>query len=151
MKRPEKVSFKLVRPTSTMIFNESLGKASIYVAKLNEAVNSDHVIQVAEGDTYMLQQLRAAAKKIPLRLVFAKDNGCVFVKPIRQSGEEDRLVALLREPRTVDELRAKRLELDIEGALQRLARGGFAHIFKGKWVLTESGMDLVPKAKAAVA
>ena len=143
-KRPDKIKFELVKPATGLVFTDDFRKDSIYTSKLLEAVNSDQVIKVLAEDKYLQSQLKTAAKKLHLRLVYAKDSGCVYVKPIKASDQEERLILLLREPRTVDELKAKKLELHVEDTLQRFAKLGTAHLHKGKWVLTETGLDMIP-------
>jgi len=154
VKRPDKVTFKLVKPPNEAIFvDELFRKDSIYCSKITEALNSDSVIQVSKDDKYLVNQLRNAAKKLKIRLLFAQHLESILVKPIRTSGEEERLVLLLREGRTVNELQGVRppLQLHLEDALQRMAKHGTAHLHRGKWVLTEAGFDLVPKSERASA
>ena len=151
-KRPDKISFKLVKPPNDAFFvDELFRKDSIYCSKLTEALNSDCVVQAAKDDKYLINQLRTAAKKLKIRLVFAQSGEFILVKPIRSSGEEERLVLLLREPRTMIELQQTKppLELHLENTLQRMEKLGTAHIHRGKWVLTEAGFDLLPKAERA--
>jgi len=148
-KRPDKIKFELVKPASGLVFIDSLRQDSVYVSKLLEAVNSDQVIKVLADDKYLLTQLKTAGKKMHLRLVYAKDSTCVYVKPIKATDQEERLILLLREPRTVDELKAKKLELHVEDTLHRLAKQGTAHLYRGKWVLTEAGMDMIPPSVSA--
>jgi hypothetical protein len=129
VKGPSKVKLDVVKSPAGLIFVDRIaGKDSIYVRKLQEALASSSVIQISAGDSYMRSQLRIAAKKIKARLVFVE-------------GESQRLMVLLREPRTLSELEAKRFELRLSATLAEFAKNGIAHELRGKWVLTEKGMD----------
>lgn len=143
-KRPDKIKFDVVKPPANMFFAEGLGrKGSIYVGKLVEALNTDSVVQILSSDSYMLQQLRMAGKKLGVRLLYGESGDHLFVKPISQTADQKRLMLLLREPRTVNELMAAKLELHLINTLKEFASQGLAHIYKDKWVLTEQGLDAV--------
>jgi hypothetical protein len=73
-------------------------------------------------------------------------NGDVFVKVTQLSEAQNRLRLLLREPRTVSELQAKGLELDLKFELANLAEQDLAQLDnKGKWQLTEAGIARLAK------
>jgi hypothetical protein len=147
VKRANKVKLDVVKPPSHLHFSDDLGKrgVSVYVKKLSEALNASGAVQIAAGDSYMRFQLRGAAKKLKLKLVYALDGDFLYVKPLAIEGEQKRLMLLLREPRTLNELMAVKLELHLPNTLAEWARQGLAHsITKGaveRWVLTEKGMD----------
>ena len=142
MKRASKVKLEVVKIPAGLVFVERLrGKESIYVRKLQEALASGSVVQISAGDAYMRSQLSQAAKKIKARLVFAAHGEFEYVKPLIVEGEAQRLMILLREPRTFAELEAKKLELHLTNTLADFAKNGLAHEHRGKWVLTEKGLD----------
>ena len=143
-KRQDKIKLTVVvKPAANLHFSDSVGGRgiSIYVKAISEALNTGGAVQIVSGDAYMKQQLKNAAKKLNLRLVYALEGEHLLVKPIAVEGEEQRLLLLLREPRTENELAGKKLELHLKDTLKKLAANGLAHIHKEKWVLTERGMD----------
>ena len=143
MKRASKVKLTVLKEPTNLHFTDSIGQRgiSIYVKSISEALNTGGVVQIMSGDAYMKFQLKNAAKKLDLRLVYALEGEYLYVKPIAVAGEEQRLLLLLREPRTENELMGKKLELNLKDTLKKLAANGLAHIHKEKWVLTEKGMD----------
>jgi len=145
MKRPEKIKFHLVKAPADVIWQEDLFRRdSVYANKLQEALNSNQCIEVADEDKYMLHQLKKAAEKLKVRLVYGRSGDSILVKPIQPSDQEKRLILLLREPRTLNDLAGAKLELHLTDTLQRMASHGTAQEIRGKWVLTEKGMDLLP-------
>lgn len=144
MKRPSKVKLEVMKAPPNLIFTETMGRTdSVYVRKLQEAIQSGSVIQIANGDSYMKLQLRAAAKKISAKLLYAESGEFIYVKAVIVEGEAKRLMLLLREGRTFAELQSKKLELHLANALNGFVKDGLAHEHRGKWVLTEKGMDAV--------
>lgn len=145
MKRPAKPKLDVVKPPAAIKFVETLGwgKGSVYALKLTEALNADACVLIKNDDAYMKHQLRVAAKKMKLRLVYGLSGDDLYIKPIMLDGELKRLMLWLREPRTVLELESKKLELDLQKALQQLARDGTAQVVKDKWVLTEKGQKVL--------
>lgn len=143
MKRPIKIKLEVVKIPPGLHFSDSIGQrgVSIYVAKLSEALNSGGAIQVKADDGYMKTQLRMAAGKLKVKLVYALDGDSLYIKPLAIEGELKRLMVLLREPRSVPELQAKKFELHLSNTLADLASQTLAHLHKDKWVLTEKGMD----------
>ena len=142
MKRPSKVKLEVVKIPAGLVFAERVGVGnSIYVQKLQQALGTGSVIQIAAGDSYMRSQLRTAAKKIKARLVFAVSGEFEYVKPLIVEGEAQRLMVLLRAPRTLAELESKKFELHLSHTLADFAKNGLAHEHNGKWVLTEKGLD----------
>jgi hypothetical protein len=89
----------------------------------------------------MRHQLKKTAAKLNVKLVYALDGDFLYIKPIAVDGDLKRLLLLLREPRTVNELMAKKLELHLQNSLSKLAADGLAHLYKEKWVLTEKGLN----------
>jgi hypothetical protein len=150
MKRGAKVKLEVVKPPLTLHFSDSVGTRgiSVYVTKLSEALNQGGAVQIDAEDAYMKHQLRGAAKKLGLRLVYALADGFLYVKPLVIEGDRKRLLLLLREPRTMNELHAAKFELHLPNTLTELEKQGLAHVrVKGnveKWTLTEKGMDALP-------
>ena len=145
MKRPNKTKFEVVRtmPPGLVFLDEICGKGSIYVTKLNEALTSGDAVQITAGDAYMKQQLKMAAKKLKVKLVYAIQDDSLFVKPVAIDGERKRLMLLLREPRSISELEAKKLELHLNDTLASFNKDGLAHLHRDKWVLIERGLDAI--------
>lgn len=144
MKRPDKIKFNLVKPPSGLIFQEALrGTGSVYVTKLQEALSGDSAIEILASDKYLAHQLKSAAKKIRLKLVFATQGDRLYIKPIVPSEDEKRLLLLLREPRTMNELREKKFEIDLGAVVAKLRADGIAHVVRDKWVLTDKGAELI--------
>ncbi len=143
MKLATKVKLEVVKPAAHLHFSDNIGRRgiSIYVLKLTEALNKGDCVQIMQDDGYMRTQLKIAAKKLNLKLVYALDDGFLYVKPLAVDGEQKRLLLLLREPRSENELMGKKLELHLKNTLTQLAADGLAHVHKEKWVLTERGMD----------
>lgn len=138
--------FSIVKPPADVLFLEPQ-RESIYITKLREAITAESVIQILSADTYILNQLKGAAKKIKVKLVYGNKAEYLYVKPVPTSGEFNRLVLYLREKRTMNELRGFKLELDLEDTLKGMAKEGLAHTMgkDGAWVLTDKGYDLVSK------
>ena len=144
LKRPAKVKLLVVKPPATVFFSEALGRTdSIYVQKITEALNTRSAIVVLREDKYLQSQFKMAAKKIGVKLVFGVDGDDLYIKPLEQSSQVKRLMLLLREPRTMNELMAAKLELHLQNTLSKLAADGLAHIHKEKWVLTSKGLEAI--------
>jgi hypothetical protein len=148
MKRPErKIKLDVVKPPLSLHFSESVGqrKISVYVMKLSEAVNQGAAVQIDIADAYMKKQLKNAAEKLGLRLVYAIADNFLYVKPIAVDGERKRLMLQLREPRAETVLMAAKFELNLPDTLSDFAKQGIAHKVQRNgspcWVLTEKGMD----------
>ena len=144
MKRPDRIKFNLVKPPSGLIFQEALrGTGSVYVSKLQEALSGDSVIEILASDKYLHAQLKAAAKKAKIKLVFATQGDRLYIKPVVPGEDEKRLLILLREPRTMNELRGMKFEMDIGATVAKLRADGIAHVVREKWVLTDKGTQLL--------
>lgn len=141
--RPEKVKF-VVRAAQelggmSLNFGElTSGKKSVYVTALEDALAKDGAVEIAADDKYVLYQLRQAAQKMEVRLTFGQSQNAIFVKPLRSSEAERRLLLYLREPRAQAELESikvtQRLELNLTDTLARLAKAGLVKFAKDKWV-----------------
>ena len=142
MKRSTKVKLEVVKPAAHLHFSDTIGQRgiSIYMQKLSEAMNTGGAVQIMKDDAYMRHQLKKTAAKLNVKLVYALDGDFLYIKPIAVDGDLKRLLLLLREPRTVNELMAKKLELHLQNSLSKLAADGLAHLYKEKWVLTEKGL-----------
>ena len=143
MKPAGKVKLEVVKPAAHLHFSDSVGQRgiSVYTQKLSEALNTGGAVQIMAADAYMKHQLKTTAKKLNLKLVYALEGDFLYVKPIATDGDMKRLLLLLREPRTENELLGKKLELHLKNSLSKLASDGLAHFYKERWVLTERGMD----------
>jgi hypothetical protein len=132
-------------------FNASLGKRGYWEQQVNLLRGDpDAMLKVRGDDPSSIMQLRKQAKDKGLSLLFAREGEFVFVCAYIPSEAQTRLVLLLREPRTVNEIRAKGLETDVESELQRMAQRGHATFKNGKWQLTEKGtLELVQRAAVA--
>ncbi len=144
MKRPTKPKLEVGSPPSTARFSESSYDASsVYVRTLSEALSSDKAVKIAATDAYMRNQLRKAASKLKVKLLFAADGDFQWVKPVAIAGEQKRLMLWLREPRTMVELETKKLELHLPKTLQSLAADGLAQKNGDSWKLTPKGLEVV--------
>ena len=147
-KRPHKVVLKLADPArlGKISFYETIGaRRSIYKDILNQSLQTDRPVEISVEDKYALTQLKQAAKLMKLRLVFGKDETYLYVKPLVIEGELQRLYLLLREPRTLSELQAKHLELNLKDTLENLIGSDQAKVVNGKYALTEKGLRLIAK------
>jgi hypothetical protein len=143
-KRGEKVKLQVMKIPPGLCFTESLGRAdSVYVKKLQEALNTGGVVQISKGDSYMRAQLRTAAKKMKAKLVWAQQGDYEYAKPKVVEGEQQRIMLFLREPRSLSELEGKKFELHLANTLGDLSREGLARVQKEKWSLTEKGIALL--------
>ena len=100
-------------------------------------------VKIREEDSSSLLQLRQKAKRRSIQLLVARRDGFVYVKAFIPSEDQLRLFLWLREPRTVEALKAKGLELDIVAELTRLEDAGHAIRKDGKWRLTPAGMAAI--------
>lgn len=153
IKRPDNIKLEVVKAPSGIRFADSVGRAdSVYQRKLSEALATDSTIKINAADAYMRVQLRKAAEKLRLRLVYGIEGEFMYVKPIAVDGELKRLMLLLREARTVNELEGAKLELHLGKSLERLDKDKLAHsLTKGgatRWVLTEKGFDTLGEGSA---
>jgi hypothetical protein len=128
-----------------LTFSEQLGRAhSTYRDHLVQALQGNMAVTILSANKYMLQQFKNAAKKLKLRLVFAVDGDNLHIKPMRLEGEGKRLLLLLREPRTLSELKSKGLECDLDTELKiALGRGVVKEAGKGRYQCTEAGLKLL--------
>lgn len=107
--------------------------------------NPDQALKILSSDLSSLTQLRTKARKIGLNLLFARDATYTYIKIRQHSSNQKRLHQLLREPRTVDELSTKNLELNLKKELETLEaaklvsqspKGGVV-----RWTLTDNGTE----------
>jgi hypothetical protein len=146
MPRPSKSPLKLAIVKvkdlpSTTVFQRSLLRASVYTeALLQLSATQDAALRIADNPGQIIQ-VKKAAEKLGFTLLFARVERDIVVKIVHRSDSQRRLLLLLREPRTINELRGSNLELDLDGELKDLSRDGAARLDnKGRWALTESGM-----------
>jgi hypothetical protein len=148
-KRPNTIKCEIVKAPAGLVFAEGFtGRKSLYRDKLFLALQQDSVLRVAAGDIYQVNQFRAAARKARLKVVIAAAGDWLYIKPIQPTEGWKALLLLLREPRTMEELRAKKIpDLDLGTELAKMRSEGHAHVIKQRglecWVLTEKGLDLV--------
>lgn len=132
-------------------FAATLGRGGYWSDRVNLLRGDpEAVLKINAGDQSSLTQLRTQAKKDGLTLLFARSGDHVFIRAFIPSEALNRLVLLLREPRTINELRRSKLELNLEGELQALIAHGHAQHRAGKYQLTDRGQeelaDRVPAA-----
>ena len=129
---------------SATVFQRSLLRASVYTeALLQLSATPDAALRIADNPGQIVQ-VKKAAEKLGFSLLFARIDHDIAIKIVQLSDSQRRLQLLLREPRTLNELRAANLELDLDSELKDMAKDGFAKIdTKGRWLLTEVGMARV--------
>lgn len=131
-------------------FSSSLLRGGYWAERLNELLSEpDNLLKLAEGDQSSLTQIRTVAKKRGVPLLFSKATGFVFIRAWVPSEDQSRMILLLRELRTVDEIRAAKVELNVEQELVTMSSRG--HVVKrgNKWQLTDKGTeDLLKRASA---
>jgi hypothetical protein len=145
-KRPDKTKLEVVKPPAGITFVDALvrgGRVSVYQQRITEALSTSGCVQIVVKDNYALMQLRKAAKALKVKLVYAISGEAMYIKPIAIEGEKQRLILLLRESRTLNYLRGKKLELHLENTLAELAKDGLAMVKGDEWRLTLKGMDLL--------
>lgn len=138
------------RDVPNLKFSTSLLRSGFWNEKITALyADPDSLLKLLAEDGYSLNQIRQAAKKANVELRFAREDKFVYVRAFVASADQASLYLLLREPRTVDALRGRNLQLDVEGELSRLAAAGRAakdHA-KNTWKLTSKGIaDLIPEA-----
>jgi hypothetical protein len=144
MKRPDKPKIAVVPIPPGLCFSDSVGRSdSVYQRMVVQALNAGQAVKIMANDAYMRHQLKKAAEKLKVKLVYAAAGEELYVKPIAIDGELKRLVLLIREPRTISEIQSAKLELHVENSLSGLAKDGLAHVktIRGeqRWTLTEKG------------
>jgi hypothetical protein len=123
-------------------FAATLGRGGFWANKINLLRgDQDAILKIQADDQSSLTQLRTQAKKDGLTLLFARHEDYVFVRAFVPSEAVNRLVLLLREPRTMNELRGAKLELNIETEVQSLIAHGHAQHRAGKYQLTDRGQE----------
>ena len=138
----------IVKPPADLVFTDRLSLAtSIYAEKLSQALSSQSAISIPKADFYVRTQFVQAGKKLHLRLLFAIKGETLFIKPAAPSIDENRLVLLLREPRTVPFLEQQKLDIDLKTSLARLLSELKVHQKGDKWVLTEKGFDSLAESR----
>lgn len=140
-----------VKDVPNVRFAATLGRGGFWAQKINVLRGDpEAALKIQADDQSSLTQLRTQAKKDGLTLLFARDGDYVFVRAFVPSEALNRLVLLLREPRTMNELRTSKLELNLETEVQALIAHGHAQHRAGKYQLTDRGQeelaDRVPAA-----
>lgn len=145
-----KKTFRLVEThvVANLTFSESLGgRKSAYREMLLEACQAGKIVNISDDDSYALTMFKLNAKKLRLRLTFAKDSGNLYIRAHRIEGELQRLFLLLREPRTFMELAGKKLELDLKSTLAEQTKSGNVRSDSRanieRFTLTEQGMKAI--------
>jgi hypothetical protein len=101
----------------------------------------DAVLKINGDDSSSMMQLKKQAQKAGVTLLFARHGAHIFVRAFVPTEALNSLVLLLREPRTLNELRGKNLELNLEPELQTLIGHGHALHRAGKYQLTDRGQE----------
>jgi hypothetical protein len=148
MKKVDKFKCELVAAAQyqKLSFAPSLSKLGFWRERMAElAAAPDKFLKLRGDDTSSVQQAKHRAKDLGLKLLFAREGEFVFIKAVKVEGDQKRLLLLLREPRTVNDLKAKTLELDIDAELKALKVEGVAELNAklGTWKLTEKGLGLI--------
>ncbi len=137
--RSEMVSISAV---SNLHFQESLQRQGYWVEQINRLIaNPDKMLKIHADDSSSLQQIRNKAADRKVKLLFARQADFIYVRIWMPSEEQQRLVLLLREPRTVNEIKAKGLEVNVESELKYMSERAQAEFKNGKWQLTKRGAD----------
>ena len=143
---PKAKSFKCevvkARDLPEVRFAATLGRGGFWQDKINLLRGDpDAVLKINADDQSSLTQLRTKAKASGLTLLFARSDNFVYVRAFVPSEAQTRLVLLLREPRTINELRGAKLELNVESEVQTLIGRGHAQHRGGKYQLTDRGLE----------
>ena len=136
-----------------LVFSASLSRQGYWTQQVNALRGDpDSMLKILASDASSLTQLRTRAKELKIVLLFARSGEHVYVRAYLPSEEQTRLVLWLREPRTLNELRSKGFEFNLEAELQTLASHGHAEFTRDKWKLTEKGKkELVERQQTATA
>lgn len=149
--RTSKLQFLEPREVSShIVFRRNSARHSVFADALNRiAAKPGSALKIG---TNLLQSVKNAAKKLGVDLVFGEDGADILVRIVILSESQRRLFLLLREPRTIDELKTKKLELSVEDELGRLSSQGLVKLDKrGNWQLTASGVERIPAVTGAAA
>lgn len=140
--------FKTKDLPSGVFFARSLLRPSVYTEKLMEAIGKpDMVIRISSAPV-QVAQIRQAAKKLNVDLLFARFENDVLVQIVRDSEDQKRLMLLLRVPRSVEYLRLQKLELNLDFELDSLSQRGLVKLDgKGEWKLTDAGLERLKEVK----
>ena len=76
------------------MFGATAGRKSLYLDKLQEALQAESVVRISKGDAYMLQMFKKAAAKLKVKLVIGNDAQYLYLKPITPSEDLKRLMAI---------------------------------------------------------
>jgi hypothetical protein len=127
---------------SNIVFGRNLmGGRGVWQDRFNSLQASpDNVLRLSANDQSGITQI-----------LWAKAGDFVYVKAFMPSEAQRALILLLREPRSLNELHARKLEVNVEFELQRLAQYGHAEFRASKWQLTEAGIaDLIVRNPAPI-
>ena len=145
-KKIEKVKLDVIKAPANLVFGENMfRKDSVYGMKLLEALRTDSVVRVMATDNYTIGQFRTRAKTLGLRLVFAKDDTYVYIRPIQLNEDHRKLLLLLREPRSMMELESKHLEMNLKAELDGYIAKGLIKVVAGKYAVTTQGAAFIDK------
>ncbi len=141
------------RDFASLVFTKSLSRQGFWIGKLQELKASPgKLLKIKAEDQSSLTQIRNKARLVGMDLAYAREGEYVFIKFIELTEEVQRLMLLLREPRTISELQAARIEgLNLQQTLQDMASDGLVALTKSKWQLTDRGVDKLKIVKAASA
>lgn len=138
-----------ISTVSDLVFASTLNRRGYWEEQINLLRgNPDTMLRIMADDASSLTQIRTRAKRSGLALLFARKDEFVFVRAWLPSEDQTRLVLLLREERTVNDLRGKGLTMNVEAELQALAAHGHAEFKGGKWRLTNKGKTELLKSAA---
>lgn len=130
-------------------FEPTIGRRAFWVDQINLLRGDpDLMLKILASDKSSITQLQVKAKKENVRLLWAQKDDFLFVRAWVPSEAQARLTLLLREPRTVNELKARGLELNLEAELEALAKRGMCAYKAGKWQLTSVGLNGIGAAHA---
>lgn len=128
-----------------LIFSTSLNSRGFYHDLLQGLIrDSSKVISIAKEDKSAYTQIKSKANKAGLKLLIAENEACYYFKLFKLTEPQMEITRNLftSGSKTVNELRALKVEGRLENELQALSKIGFIKLSpQDKWYILDEGKE----------
>lgn len=129
-----------------LIFSTSLNSRGFYHDLLQGLIrDSSKVISIAKEDKSAYTQIKSKANKAGLKLLIAENEACYYFKLFKLTEPQMEIMrSIYMASKTINELRALKVEGKLDSELQSLSKLGFIKLSpQGKWFILDGGKEYI--------
>jgi hypothetical protein len=141
-----------IKPTITtvpndVIFGKNFNGRGFYLTLLQDLMrDTSKCICITKDDKSAYTQIVGRAKKLGMRLLRAEKDNFIYFKIFQLTEVQRELLSSILESKTINELRALKINCNLEKELQHLAGQGYCKLSpQSKWYLTDDGREELKK------